>query len=244
MAKKIILASGKGGVGKSSLTAGIAISLCSMGLNTLVIDFDIGMGCLDLILASDDTGIFNWGDVIDGTCEPMTALRSTIGPKLLVAPSSFSETYTANALKKIIKVYDKEFDYILFDAPAGVNGGFKLAAACADEGIIVSTPDEVCVRVGFYAADKLIDMGIDNVRLIINRFSKKQTSKGHYLNIDEVINATYLQLIGVVPEDTKLSYCSVTGMQSLPVKSKAKMSFMRIAKRLEGINVNFEVRSI
>ena len=240
MAKKIILASGKGGVGKSSLTAGVAIALCKMGFNTLVIDFDIGMGCLDLILASDDTGIFNWGDVINDSCEPMTALRSTIGPKLLVAPTSFSDDYTPEALKKIIEVYDKEFDYILYDAPAGVNGGFRLAASCADEGIIVSTPDEVCVRVGYYAADKLFEMGLKRVRLIINRFDKKQTTKGHYLNVDEVIDATYLQLIGVVPEDKKLSYCSVVGMQTLE-KSKAKNSFMRIAKRIEGININLEV---
>lgn len=241
MAKKIVLASGKGGVGKSSLTAGVAIALCDLGLNTLVIDFDIGMGCLDLILASDDTGIFNWGDVISDGCEPMTALRSTIGPKLLVAPSSFKEQYTVEALKKVIDVYDKEFDYILFDAPAGVNGGFKLAAACADEGIIVATPDEVCVRVGLYAGDQLYDMGVKNVKLVINRFIKKLTKKGHYLNIDEVINATYLQLLGVVPEDKKLNYCSVKGMQTLE-KSKAQSSFMRIAKRLEGINVSLEVK--
>ncbi len=240
MAKKIILASGKGGVGKSSLTAGLAIALCDIGFNTLVIDFDIGMGCLDLILAADDTGIFNWGDVINETCEPMTALRSTIGPKLLVAPTSFDENYTADAIKKIINIYDKQFDYILFDAPAGVSGGFRLAAECADEAIIVSTPDEVCVRVGQYTGDILYSMGLENIRLIINRFNKKLTTQGHYLNIDEVIDATVLQLIGVVPEDRKLSYCSVTGMQNL-TKSPAKSAFHRIAKRLEGINVNLVI---
>ena len=103
MAKKIILASGKGGVGKSSLTAGLAIALCDLGFNTLVVDFDIGMGCLDLILAADDTGIFNWGDVINGICEPMTALRSTIGPMLLVAPTSNDDSYTADSIKEMIK---------------------------------------------------------------------------------------------------------------------------------------------
>lgn len=240
MAKKIILASGKGGVGKSSLTAGLAISLCEIGFNTLVIDFDIGMGCLDLILAADDTGIFNWGDVINETCEPMTALRSTIGPKLLVAPTLFDDSYTAEAVKKMVSFYDKHFDYILFDAPAGVSGGFKLAAECADEGIIVSTPDEVCVRVGQYAGDILYSMGLESVKLIINRFNKKLTTQGHYLNIDEVIDATVLQLVGVVPEDRKLSYCSVTGMQTL-TKSPAKSAFYRIAKRLEGINVNLVI---
>ncbi len=240
MAKKIILASGKGGVGKSSLTAGLAISLCELGLNTLVIDFDIGMGCLDLILAADDTGIFNWSDVLSGNCEPMTALRSTIGPKLLVAPMDFDESYTDEAVKKMIDIYDKEFDYILFDSPAGVHGGFLLAAACADEGLVISTPDEVCVRVGLYAGDILRSKGIEDIKLIINRFNKKLTASGHYLNIDEVIDATYLQLLGVVPEDKKLSFCSVVGMQSLE-NSKAKSAFRRIAKRLEGINVNLVV---
>lgn len=240
MARKIVLASGKGGVGKSSLTAGIAIELCNMGQKVLVVDFDIGMGCLDLILASDDTGIFNWGDVVKGACEPMQALRSTIGPSLLTAPGSFDGEYTEEKIKKMIDFYDDHFDYILMDAPAGVSGGFLLAAACADEGIIVSTADEVCVRVGAFAADRLSELGVPDVKLIINRFSKRQTAQGHYLNIDEVIDSTVLQLVGVVPEDKKLSYCSVIGMRTLD-SSKAKEAFRRIALRFEGMNINLKL---
>lgn len=240
MARKIILASGKGGVGKSSLTAGIAIELCNMGQNVLVIDFDIGMGCLDLILASDDTGIFNWGDVVKGSCEPMQAIRSTVGPSLLTAPTRFDCDYTEDFVRDMIAEYDDLFDYILMDAPAGVSGGFLLAAACADEGIIVSTADEVCVRVGAFAGEKLSELGVTDIRLIINRFNKKLTSQGHYLNIDEVIDATVLQLIGVVPEDKKISYCSVVGMTTLD-SSKAKEAFKRIAMRLEGFNVNLKL---
>lgn len=240
MARKIILASGKGGVGKSSLTAGIAIELCNMGQNVLVIDFDIGMGCLDLILASDDTGIFNWGDVVKGSCEPMQAIRSTVGPSLLTAPTRFDCDYTGDSVRDMIAEYDDFFDYILMDAPAGVSGGFLLAAACADEGIIVSTADEVCVRVGAFAGEKLSELGVTDIRLIINRFNKKLTSQGHYLNIDEVIDATVLQLIGVVPEDKKISYCSVVGMTTLD-SSKAKEAFKRIAMRLEGFNVNLKL---
>ena len=171
MARKIVLASGKGGVGKSSLTAGIAIELCSMGQNVLVVDFDIGMGCLDLILASDDTGIFNWGDVISGSCEPAQALRSTVGPSLLTAPTYFSDEYNEKSVREMIENYDDIFDYILMDAPAGVSGGFLLAAACADEGIIVSTADDVCVRVGSFAGDKLSTLGVEEIKLIINRFN-------------------------------------------------------------------------
>lgn len=240
MARKIVLASGKGGVGKSSLTAGIAIELCNMGQNVLVIDFDIGMGCLDLILASDDTGIFNWGDVVKGSCEPMQAIRSTVGPSLLTAPTRFDCDYTGDSVRDMIAEYDDLFDYILMDAPAGVSGGFLLAAACADEGIIVSTADEVCVRVGAFAGEKLSELGVTDIRLIINRFNKKLTSQGHYLNIDEVIDATVLQLIGVVPEDKKISYCSVVGMTTLD-SSKAKEAFKRIAMRLEGFNVNLKL---
>ena len=228
MARKIVLASGKGGVGKSSLTAGIAIELCNMGQSVLVVDFDIGMGCLDLILASDDTGIFNWGDVITGSCEPLQALRSTVGPSLLTAPTYFSDEYNEHSVKEMIENYDDSFDYILMDAPAGVSGGFLLAAACADEGIIVSTADEVCVRVGSFAGDKLSSLGVCEIKLVINRFNKKQT------------DATSLQLIGVVPEDNKISYCSVTGMTMLD-NSKAKEAFKRIAMRLEGYNINLKL---
>lgn len=240
MARKIVLASGKGGVGKSSLTAGIAIELCNMGQNVLVVDFDIGMGCLDLILASDDTGIFNWGDIITGSCEPMQALRSTVGPSLLTAPAYFSESYTEQSVHEMIENFDDSFDYILMDAPAGVSGGFLLSAACADEAIIVSTADEVCVRVGSFAGEKLSSLGVRETKLIINRFNKKQTTRGHYLNIDEVIDATSLQLIGVVPEDNKISYCSVTGMSNLE-SSKAKEAFKRIAMRLKGFNINLKL---
>ena len=240
MARKIVLASGKGGVGKSSLTAGIAIELCNMGQKVLVVDFDIGMGCLDLILASDDTGIFNWGDVITGSCDPMQALRSTVGPSLLTAPTFFSDDCNERSVKEMIENYDDSFDYILMDAPAGVSGGFTLAAACADEGIIVSTADEVCVRVGSFAGEKLGSLGVNDIKLVINRFNKKQTTQGHYLNIDEVIDATSLQLIGVVPEDKKISYCSVTGMRMLD-NSKAKEAFKRIAMRLEGFNINLKL---
>lgn len=240
MARKIVLASGKGGVGKSSLTAGIAIELCNMGQKVLVVDFDIGMGCLDLILASDDTGIFNWGDVITGSCDPMQALRSTVGPSLLTAPTFFSDECNEQSVKEMIENYDGSFDYILMDAPAGVSGGFTLAAACADEGIIVSTADEVCVRVGSFAGEKLGSLGVNDIKLVINRFNKKQTTQGHYLNIDEVIDATSLQLIGVVPEDKKISYCSVTGMRMLD-NSKAKEAFKRIAMRLEGFNINLKL---
>lgn len=240
MARKITLASGKGGVGKSSLTAGIAIELCNMGQRVLVIDFDIGMGCLDLILACDDTGIFNWGDVVKGLCEPMQAVRTTVGPSLLTAPSTLDEEYNEISVKKMLDCYDGSFDYILMDAPAGVSGGFLLAAACADEGIIVSTADEVCVRVGSYAAEKLSSLGVRDIRLIINRFNKALTVQGHYLNLDEVIDATFLQLLGVVPEDKKISFCSVVGMSTLE-KSKAKDAFNRIARRLEGFNVNLKL---
>ena len=240
MARKIVLASGKGGVGKSSLTAGIAIELCNMGQKVLVVDFDIGMGCLDLILASDDTGIFNWSDVITGSCDPMQALRSTVGPSLLTAPTFFSDDCIEQSVKEMIDNYDDSFDYILMDAPAGVSGGFTLAAACADEGIIVSTADEVCVRVGSFAGEKLGSLGVNEIKLVINRFNKKQTAQGHYLNIDEVIDATSLQLIGVVPEDKKISYCSVTGMRMLD-NSKAKEAFKRIAMRLEGFNINLKL---
>lgn len=240
MALKIIVASGKGGVGKTSATAGLAIALSELNKNVLVMDFDVGLNCLDFILSSDDTGIFTWGDIIDGNCEASGALRKTCGPMLLVAPACIESNYTVEEVKKIIDRFDNNFDYIFFDAPAGVSGGFELAAKCADCGIIVSTPDDVCTRVASYAAQKLDSFGVEELRLIINRFDKKETCHAHYLNIDEVINAVSVQLIGVIPEDINISHCGVTGMHALK-NCPAKQSFYRISKRIIGYNIPLKI---
>ena len=233
MSEKIIVASGKGGAGKSSLCAGLALSLASKGESVLVIDFDIGQSCVDFILGAQTIPVYNWGDALSGRCSPKEILSSEGSVFYISAPKRWEDSFTAEKMKKTVEAFEKTFDYILFDSPAGLTGGFLLAAECADSGIIVSTPDEVCVRAAANAADELFERGVDNVRLVINRFDRRPTEKGKFLNIDEVIDSVKVRLIGVVPEDKNITYCSSAGFKSLD-ECPAKASYARIAGRLCG----------
>jgi len=240
MAKIIVIASGKGGVGKSTLTAGMSGALVNLGKHVLAIDFDIGLRSLDLILGVREQVVFDWGDLILNRCEPQQAMLKSSGPIFIAAPLSFNEAFTCDNIKEMLKSFCDYFDYIFIDSPAGISRGFRLAACAADTGIIIATPDEICVHSGAIAANEMLDIGVKNPRLIINRFNKKAVFKGRLLNIDDVIDVAGVQLIGIVPEDNELSYCAVTG-QPLPKTTPSGYALKRIARRLEGENLPLKV---
>ncbi len=244
MAKKIVVASGKGGVGKSSVSAGLACAFQNAGYSVLVVDCDIGLRSLDIMLGAQEEMLFNWGDVITGRCLPDKALTSTaFGPTLLCAPKGFEIEYTVEAMKALTAEFESRFDYIIFDSPAGVGLGFKLAAAAAESAVVVATPDEICVRNGAIAADYLADLGIEQSRLIINRFDTKAILKRKLLNIDDVIDSTRLRLIGVVPQDASVSFNMSRG-KPLPKRSSASKAYGRIAARIEGKRVPLKMKCL
>ena len=233
MAEKIIIASGKGGSGKTSVCTGVALSLAKKGFSVLVVDCDIAQGCIDFMLGLKSETIYNWGDIILGNCSAEDAVSSSKGVDYFTAPSKWDDRFTAEAMTDFIKEVDIKYTHILFDSPAGISGGFTLAAGCADRAVVVSTPDEICVNAAGRAASELFDAGVNDVRLVINRFDKVPTQRGKYLNIDETIDGVGIQLIGVVPEDSAVSYASSTGFVGLE-DCPAKSAYERIAGRLTG----------
>ncbi|MBQ3005152.1 MAG: AAA family ATPase [Clostridia bacterium] len=235
MAIKTVFASGKGGVGKSSVTAGLASALAERGKKVLTVDSDIGLRSLDLILGVNEKMIFNWGDVILGYCESEDATITTGSVDLLGAPLEFDEEFTKENLKKVLEKIEDKYDFILIDCPAGIGEGFRLASSVADNAIIIVTPDEVSVRSGEIAANALYSQGMEDVKVIINRFKEKSTIKGRLLNIDDVIDSAKLQLQGIVPEDPDITYSAIKGK---PVEkgSPSYSAFKRIASRMCGEN--------
>ena len=120
MAEKIVIASGKGGVGKSSLTAGLARALSGAGKRVLMLDMDIGLRSLDLIFGTQKDVLFDWGNVIDGGCEPNQAALAAGGLYITFAPSKNAEismaficegVYGSSSLAQIAKpIYEYYFN--------------------------------------------------------------------------------------------------------------------------------------
>ena len=236
MAQKYVFVSGKGGVGKSSVALGIARSMSEKGLRVLIADFDIGLRSLDLMLGVSETVVFDWGDVLLGRCSIKDAVINKGNLAFFPAPVEYDEAFTAEELTKLFGVLDSDFDFMLFDAPAGIGRVFELACAPAEKAVLVTTPDSVCVRSCAVAAEKVRSLGIEKPSLIINRFVEKPVTKGRLLNLDDCIDSVSVKLIGVVPEDFAIVTSSVTGVQ--PGKnSPATKAFDRICLRMNGERV-------
>ena len=243
MAKKIVIASGKGGVGKSSLTVGLCRALAARGRRVLAVDCDLGLRSLDLLFQAGDALVFDWGDVLRGSCDAQQALVDAGGISLLAAPLQESADFTADGMRAMIGNYEDDFDFILIDAPAGVVGEFSLAAAMADSALVVATADSVCLRSAGRAADCLRAAGVADLRLILNRFHRLAVENSFLTNVDDAIDRVGVQLIGIVPEDPEVTFRLPKG-EPLPKKNPAKRAFERIAARIEGESIPLKLKKI
>lgn len=233
--KKILFTSGKGGVGKSTLAAAFAKTLHDEGSHVLLIDFDISLRTLDLMLGLGDLVLYDWGDVLRGNCSSQAAvIHNPEGPDLLPAPLNLPE-FEDSQIQSLVSSYTDHYDYILLDSPAGVGRGFEAASCTADFALVVSTPDRICVRSAAVAADRLADRGIP-ARLVINRFNKHAIGSGRSLNIDDVIDSTGLQLIGIIPYDEDLVQSAQTGAE-LEESGKGARAVSRILGRMQGEDI-------
>ena len=232
--QRIVVASGKGGVGKSTLSACLAQELVRRGHSVLLIDCDIGLRSLDLILGVDDHVLFTWADVVLGRCELHQAVMLRDGIHLLCAPLQPERALEDDMLQKLVRSCT-QYDVVLIDAPAGIGFGFRMATLAANRALIVSTPDPICVRSVATAARQVNRFGCKDIRLVINRFDKKQALRGRLMMIDDIIDQTETQLIGVVPQETRLFALTANGepMQ----EGLVLQAIRRIAARLDGENI-------
>ena len=234
MAKRIVVASGKGGVGKTTLCAAMARILAKIGCRVLILDFD-HLRSVDLFLSVDDRVVFDWGDAARGDCEPRDAILESDGVYMAACPADYSGLSPA-LVKALVLQYDAQFDYIFLDAPAGTETGFALACAGANCGIVVATPDTVCVRAACKAAMEMEKLGVRRCRLLINRAEKKEMRRGRLLNIDDVIDQTEVQLLGVVPEDKRLPRAA-HGKTKLTRSQDAYPALLNVVGRMMGENL-------
>ena len=239
MSKVFTVVSGKGGVGKSTFCTNVAISLAEQNKKVLLIDGDAGLRSLDLLLSVDSMVVYDWLDIIENRCDHNKArLFFNDNLQLLPAPITYPNSLTKEIFMDMIGKFREEYDYIIIDSPAGTGELPLLYSDCSDMCIVVATPDEVSARSACAVGNALIKRGVkeDNLRLIINRFDEKAVKKGKLLNIDDVIDRTYIRLLGVVPEDRNLMYFSVTE-NLLSDRSATKNAFLNIAKRILGKEV-------
>lgn len=240
----IVVTSGKGGVGKTTTTANISMALAKLGKKVVVVDGDTGLRNLDIILGLENRIVYTLVDVVEGNCELKKALirdKRVDGLYLLpTAQTRQKDCVSEEQMKNLSDELKKDFEFVLFDCPAGIESGFKNASAGASEALVVTTPDVAPVR----DADRIIGMleaqGKEQIHLIINRLVPKMMRKGDMLGVGDVLDILSVPLIGVVPEDDLVLRSSNNGEPlTLSPNSPAATAFTNIARRLLGEEVPF-----
>ncbi len=208
MARKIVITSGKGGVGKTTVTANLGIALANLGLRVALVDVDFGLNNLDVVLGLESKVVYDVLDILEGRCRVKQALvQYKDKQNLYILPSNSlqsSSGVTGQSLKLIIENLSPVFDYILLDCPAGIDIGFHRAVSCADSAILVTTPSLTSLR----DADKVITIlrsyKLADVSMVVNRARGDLILDEKMMLPSDISELLRVDIKGVLPEEDEV----------------------------------------
>ncbi len=223
MAEIIVVTSGKGGVGKTTSSASIAIGLARRGHKTAVVDFDVGLRNLDLIMGCERRVVYDLVNVVNGEATLRQALiKDKRFDNLFVLAASQTrdkDALTKEGVEKVLKDLAADgFEYIVCDSPAGIEKGAFLAMYYADKAVVVVNPEVSSVR----DSDRIIGLLDSKTRraesgeglpahLLLTRYSPARVATGEMLSIADVEEVLGLKALGVIPESTDVLNASNKG---------------------------------
>lgn len=247
MARIIVVTSGKGGVGKTTTSAAIAMGLAQRGHKTAVVDFDVGLRNLDLIMGCERRVVYDFVNVINGEATANQALiKDKRCDQLYILPASQTrdkEALTQEGVGKVLTELAKTFEYIICDSPAGIEKGAYLAMYFADDAFVVTNPEVSSVRdsdrmLGILSSkSKRAENNATPIKefLLLTRYSPIRVKLGEMLSIEDVQDILSLQLLGVIPESESVLNASNSGVPViLYEQSKAGQAYKDVVSRYLG----------
>lgn len=243
--KVIVITSGKGGVGKTTITANIGTALASMKQRVVLVDGDTGLRNLDVLMGLENRIVYNLIDFLEGNCSLKQALiKDRKINELFLLPTA--QLRDKNDIKPeqmidLISQLRVLFDYVLIDCPAGIEQGFENAIVGADRAIVVVNPEVTSIRDADRVIGKLEGKGIKDNKLIINRIDYEMVENGDMLSIEDIINILNIELVGVVTNDRSITISTNKGEPIvLDENSMMGKSLKEIAMRINGEKIPFK----
>jgi septum site-determining protein MinD len=235
--RAIVVTSGKGGVGKTTVTANLGAALADAGKRVVVVDADVGLRNLDVVMGLENRVRMHSLDVIEERCTLDEALvRDRVRRSLMLLPAAQNrdkDEIDPEDMTDLVQELQEKFDIVLIDCPAGIEQGFRNAVVGAQEAIVVTTPEVSAVR----DADRVAGLLPNDMpaRLIINRIRPGLVRKGTMMSVDDVLEILRLELIGVVPDDKEVIVATNRGNSVVDISgSPTGAAIRRIASRLLG----------
>ena len=250
MARIIVVTSGKGGVGKTTTSAAIAMGLAKKGHKTVVIDFDVGLRNLDLIMGCERRVVYDFINVINGEASVNQALIRDKNCNLLyILPASQTrdkDALSQEGVGRVLEELSEDFKYIVCDSPAGIEKGANLALYFADDAFVVTNPEISSVR----DSDRMLGILSSKSRraerneepvkeyLLMTRYDASRVKSGEMLSLDDVQEILSLELLGIIPESKSVLTASNQGVPViLNDKSEAGQAYADVVARYLGEKV-------
>ncbi|XP_028796722.1 putative septum site-determining protein minD homolog, chloroplastic [Neltuma alba] len=240
----VVITSGKGGVGKTTTTANIGLSLARLDFSVVAIDADVGLRNLDLLLGLENRVNYTVVEVLNGDCRLDQALVrdkrwsnfellciSKPRSKLPIGFGGKALVWLVDALKSR---QERSPDFILIDCPAGIDAGFITAITPANEAVLVTTPDITSLRDADRVTGLLECDGIRDIKMIVNRVRTDMIKGEDMMSVLDVQEMLGLPLLGVIPEDAEVIRSTNRGYPLVLNKppTLAGMAFEQAAWRL------------
>jgi len=207
----IAVTSGKGGVGKTHVSANLSVLAAKMGRRVLLIDADLGLANADIVLGICPTR--HLGHLLDGTATPEEVF--TEGPhgiRVLGASSGVQELtqLTDEQKLRLISIFeplDAMFDLVIIDCGAGIGDNVLFFAGAAQEALLVVSPEPTSLS-DAYATVKVLSAraGVNSFAVVANQAADFQGRDvfRRLTQVTERFLTAKLSYLGHVPRDENL----------------------------------------
>jgi len=238
----VAVTSGKGGVGKTNVTANLAVALAHLGRRVMVLDADLGLGNLDVVLGL--TPSFSLADVLSG----QRRLREVLVPgpggiTVLPAGSGFQNLtalsdHQIRELQSEMDELQEETDILLIDTGAGIGRNVTSFATMAQDIIVVAAPEPTSLT-DAYALMKVLSTqyGERRFRLLVSMTRSPSDGQDVYRKLSLVAERFLhisINFLGSIPFDPRLAeaVCQQRPLVELYPQSKAAQAFLGLAHDL------------
>ena len=235
------IASGKGGVGKSFVTANLGVTLAKAGFRTLLVDADVKLANLEIILGLEGKPV-TIQHVLSGEASIDDAIYTGPGG-VDVMPAGLSvENVTLDVrvmdsiLAHVLDSYD--YDYIIIDAPAGLDAETLVVVTLSEYLLLVTNPELPALADAMKTKLVSEKIGCPVKGVVVNMVGK---SKGELSK--QVIERALGRVLAVIPYDKRVGESISKGIPYVlyDPKSPVTKQFLKLAKSVTGVDVSFKV---
>ena len=208
MGNSILIASGKGGSGRTTFAIAMAIGLAKKGCKTCLVDLNLGLRNLDIYLGMEDRVIFDIGDIMAGICKVEKAvIKHDKQENLFLLESTQNKLIkglTEGHVKALVSQLKSSYDYVIIDGPSAIGIDLNLAAAGADSAIIVCTPDPLSLRNSDAVDRRLSACGVKSRCYIINMVRRGMTDSNYGPTLEDFTHELNIPMAGIIPYDENI----------------------------------------